>query len=106
MRTLVAIFIILAVIASPATGLAVEPSGGPAKVTVRVDGLGCPFCAYGLEKKIKKMEGVEDLKIFIERGKVEVVFKDKRFFDREKFEKAVKDAGFTPGKIKVEEIGN
>jgi copper chaperone CopZ len=52
------------------------------------------------------MEGVEDLKIFIERGKVEVVFKDKRFFDREKFEKAVKDAGFTPGKIKVEEIGN
>ena len=25
---------------------------------LRVDGLACPFCAYGIEKKLKKTEGV------------------------------------------------
>lgn len=104
MRTLVAISIILAIIVFPGATLAVEEDTGPVKVTVRVDGLSCPFCAYGLEKKIKNMEGVEDLTIYVERGRVEVIFKDKKFFEREKFEQAVKDAGFTPKDIKVEDI--
>ncbi|HHH13154.1 MAG TPA: copper chaperone, partial [Thiolapillus brandeum] len=25
---------------------------------MRVDGLACPFCAYGIEKKFKAMKGV------------------------------------------------
>lgn len=104
MRTLVAISIILAIIVFPGAALAVEEATGPVKVTVGVDGLACPFCAYGLEKKIKNMEGVEDFTIFIERGKVEVIFKDKKFFEREKFEQTIKDAGFTPRDIKVEDI--
>ena len=27
--------------------------------TVQVDGLGCPFCAYGLEKKFKEFKGIK-----------------------------------------------
>lgn len=77
---------------------------GKAKVTVRVDGLSCPFCAYGLEKKLKKMEGVEDFVIDIEGGKVEIIFRDKKFFENDKVEKVVKEAGFTPKDIRVKEI--
>jgi mercuric ion binding protein len=83
MKGLIIITIILAVIIYPSEALTGEEAGGPVKVSVRVDGLSCPFCAYGLEKKIKNMEGVEDLSIFIEHGKIEVVFKDKKFTPRE-----------------------
>ncbi len=38
--------------------------------TLRVEGLGCPFCAYGLEKKFKDVKGIDDLKIDIKTGKM------------------------------------
>jgi len=37
-------------------------------VKVKVDGLACPFCAYGLEKKLKDYEGISDLKILVDEG--------------------------------------
>ena len=39
-------------------------------LTVKVDGLACPFCAYGLEKKLKQVEGVETLDIDVDMGQV------------------------------------
>ena len=38
------------------------------RVTVRVDGLSCPFCAYSLEKKIKAVEGTKEPVINVEEG--------------------------------------
>ena len=38
--------------------------------TLRVEGLGCPFCAYGLEKKFKKVKGIDQIKIDIQSGKM------------------------------------
>ncbi|MFQ5787471.1 MAG: hypothetical protein ACE5H1_05770, partial [Thermodesulfobacteriota bacterium] len=40
-------------------------SAEPAKVQVKLDGLVCTFCAYNLEKKLKRVEAVEDLKILV-----------------------------------------
>ena len=77
---------------------------GPVSVTMRVDGLSCPFCAYGLEKRIKKTEGVKDLKIDIEKGTVTVVYKDKKFFTEKTLRETVKEAGFTPRSMKVEDL--
>ncbi|HRI01566.1 MAG TPA: cation transporter [Saprospiraceae bacterium] len=37
---------------------------------VRVEGLGCPFCAYGLEKKFRKVKGIKQIKIDISNGKM------------------------------------
>lgn len=76
---------------------------GSVKVTAKVDGLSCPFCAYGIEKKIKKIEGVEDIRVDIKSGTVTVTYKDKKFFTRARLNKAVRDAGFTPADIKVED---
>lgn len=108
MKTLVTILIIL-LFFFPARALALTPtptltlSNGPVKVVVRVDGLSCPFCAYGLEKKIKRMEGVEDFTIDIVGGKVEVLFIDKKFYQKEKLEEVVRDSGFTPRKIEAKD---
>ena len=38
--------------------------------TLRVEGLGCPFCAYGLEKKFKDVKGIKNVKIDIQTGKM------------------------------------
>ena len=36
--------------------------------TIQVDGLGCPFCAFGLEKKFKEFKGIKGVKIDMETG--------------------------------------
>ncbi len=74
-------------------------------VTVRVDGLSCPFCAYGLEKKIMKMEGVESMEIDLKGGKIEIRFIDEDYVRTEEIEEAVRDAGFTPKSIEVRKTG-
>ena len=37
---------------------------------LRVEGLGCPFCAYGLEKKFTDVKGIDDLAIDIQTGEM------------------------------------
>jgi len=36
---------------------------GMLEVRVQVDGLSCPFCAYGLEKKLRRVDNVAELEI-------------------------------------------
>lgn len=61
---------------------------------LRVDGLACPFCAYGIEKKLKATKGVKRLKIFINKGVVVVTLKDGATFTKRQAQKLIKDAGF------------
>ncbi len=42
---------------------------------LRVDGLACPFCAYGIEKKLKALDGVVRLETNIKDGTVLVIMK-------------------------------
>ena len=81
---------------------ALTAANQPQKVTVRVDGLACPFCAYGLEKKLKKIESVEKLEIKINEGVVTLYFKQGAKIDKEQIAKKVKEAGFTPRELKIE----
>ncbi len=72
------------------------------KVTLRVDGLACPFCAYGLEKKLKRIKGLEKLDIKINDGVALLYYKEGAEIDEKVIDKKVKEAGFTPGKITIE----
>ena len=81
---------------------AMTATNQPQKVTVRVDGLACPFCAYGLEKKLKKIEGVEKLEIKINEGLVTLYYKQGTKIDKEQITKKVKEAGFTPRELQIE----
>jgi len=100
MKSFIILLAMLVVLTVPLTARAKET-----RVTISVDGLSCPFCAYGLEKKLKKVEGVEDLTIDIESGQVNMTFKDRGDYDEGVLRKAVRDSGFTPRKIVVEEQG-
>ena len=81
-------------------------ASGQKRVSVRVDGLSCPFCAYGLEKKLKGIDGVEKLDIKINDGLAILTYKETAKIDTTLIIKKVKEAGFTPGKIVIESAGD
>lgn len=60
-----------------------------------VAGLACPFCAYGVEKKLNALDGVERVETNIREGVVIVTMKDGATLDEATARQAVKDAGFT-----------
>ncbi len=60
-----------------------------------VDGLACPFCAYGVEKKLSSIEGVEDIKVDIEKGQVIVTMADGSPLTETLAGEKVGQAGFT-----------
>jgi len=72
------------------------------KYVVGVDGLSCPFCAYGLEKKLKKVENVESISIDMDKGQAVVIAKAGTTIKEEALHKAVKEAGFSVSSLKVE----
>jgi len=65
------------------------------QVILRVDGLACPFCAYGLEKKITQIEGTQSYDVDMKEGKVYVDLSEDAKVNIDAFRKAVKEAGFT-----------
>ena len=60
-----------------------------------VDGLACPFCAYGVEKKLSSIEGVEDIEVDIEKGQVIVTMTDDSPLTETLAGEKVEQAGFT-----------
>lgn len=66
------------------------------KFEVQVDGLGCPFCAYGLEKKFKEFKGIREVKIDIETGQFSFAYPADKALGLKAVEDQVKKAGYTP----------
>lgn len=66
-----------------------------AQYQLRVDGLACPFCAYGIEKKLKRTDGVESLDIDINAGIVTVTMAEGASLTEAQARRIVEDAGFT-----------
>jgi len=69
--------------------------------TVQVDGLGCPFCAYGLEKKFKELKGIKKVNIEMETGMMNFLFPAEKALSIEQVEKQVEKAGYTPVSVAV-----
>ncbi len=68
---------------------------------VQVDGLGCPFCAYGLEKKFKELKGIKEVKIDIETGDFTFIYPSEKALTLEDVKKQVEKAGYSPITSKV-----
>jgi len=68
---------------------------------VQVDGLGCPFCAYGLEKKFKEFKGIKKVKIDIETGDFSFSFPAEKVLSMEEVIEQVEKAGYTPITAKI-----
>ena len=72
------------------------------KFMIQVDGLGCPFCAYGLEKKFKEFKGIKDVKIDIETGDFSFSYPSEKALSMADVEKQVEKAGYTPITSRIE----
>ena len=62
---------------------------------LRIDGLACPFCAYGIEKQLNRIEGVKTLDTDIRSGLVTLTMTDGATLDEATARRAVEAAGFT-----------
>jgi mercuric ion binding protein len=68
---------------------------GGATVTLEVDGMSCPFCAYGLEKRLRELPAVDMLVIRVSDGVVQIRAKDGQELTDRQLREAVERAGFT-----------
>ncbi len=95
------LFIIILLAGLSATGTFAQSENKKLKgtVKVRVDGLSCPFCAYGLEKKLKKMDGVSKIEIDVENAFALLTIEEGKIVTDDNIRKKVKDAGFTAREI-------
>lgn len=74
-------------------------------MTVAVDGMACPFCAYGVEKRLKKVHGVATVTVDMKTGTANLVAKPKVSIHYQEVPKAITEAGFTAGAITITVIG-
>lgn len=62
---------------------------------LNVDGLACPFCAFGIEKHLNKVDGVSDVQVDIGESVVRVTLQEGKTLAEEQARQAVEEAGFT-----------
>ncbi len=69
------------------------------KIKIEVEGLSCPFCAYGLEKKLKNLEGVKNMEIDFNEGIVSLTIQNSKTISDKQIKQVVINSGFTTKKI-------
>lgn len=62
---------------------------------MRVDGLACPYCAYGVEKKLKAIDGTSNIDVDLDNGIVSVDVSDGQVLTEQQMKTLFSDAGFT-----------
>lgn len=71
------------------------------KFEVHVNGLGCPYCASGLEDAFKKFDGISDIKIDIQKGLLTFSMPAEANVSIEKVAATVEKASYTAVDTKV-----
>ena len=66
-----------------------------ASVRLKVDGMVCPFCAYGLEKRLQEIASIDAVLIRISDGLVQIRTKEDQELTDAALEDAVKKSGFS-----------
>lgn len=96
---------LLILLAGTSTSLASEEKAPAWEAVVQVKGLACPFCVYGLEKRLKKLPGVQKVHVELGKSEADIAFAPGSAVTDAEIQKAVRDAGFTPGAIRWKESG-
>lgn len=68
---------------------------GPQRVELVVTGLTCPFCAYGIEKRLRRLEGLDSLAIDFRTGRVILQVRDGSLASDDRLRQLVRQAGFS-----------
>ncbi|KRT56625.1 heavy-metal-associated domain-containing protein [endosymbiont of Ridgeia piscesae] len=78
----------------------------PQVVEIEVTGMTCPFCVYGTEKQLNKLQGVESADVSLKNKRARIVMKPGESADLEAIRKAIVAAGFTPGEAILQPDGS
>ena len=98
-RTLRVVWVVLLVLLPMTTAAEVT------QAVVTVEGMSCPFCAFGVEKKLKQVDGTDEVTVNMKDGTATLVAADGKSLDIDQINKAVKASGFTPGLLRITAIG-
>lgn len=84
---------------------AVPISAGFLSAQLDVNGLTCPFCAFGIEKKLLDVPGVRAVEVFLDEGRIALTFEPNSEATVDDLERAVKKAGFELSGLSIETDG-
>lgn len=87
----------------PAPAPAAQAAGSTDAIEVEVKGMACPFCAYGIEKKLRAIPGARRAKVDLEGGRARFEAPAGSVTEQQ-VKQAIKDAGFTVGKIEIKHV--
>ena len=68
---------------------------------VKVDGLGCPYCAFGLDKKMKELKGLKKLGIDMETGVLTFNYPSDKQLTKAAVKQQVRKGGYTPISVEI-----
>jgi len=84
---------------------AIPANAGFRSAQLSVNGLSCPFCAFGIEKKLLDVPGVLDVEVFLDEGRVALTFEGDSEATVNDLEQAVRKAGFELSGLSLETDG-
>lgn len=76
------------------------------KIEMGVEGLSCPFCVWGLEKKLKEVKSLDKFSIHLKQAKADLYLKPNARLNIQALKKAVREAGFSAGYMRIRAKGN
>ena len=75
------------------------------KVVVEIEGMTCPFCNFGVEKILDKVDGVQKVAVDLKKGAAVLNAKPKESIHIDQIHPAIKKAGFKVLSIRLEAVG-
>jgi len=75
-RTAVATALLFGLVAPATRAQETAPGQAPRQIQVTILGMSCPFCTYGVQQKLRKLEGVEKLEVVLETGLATLQLRD------------------------------
>ena len=93
------VIIILTICVIGPAGAQVDKAQERVFIRIEIKGMACPYCAYGMEKELLKVTGVEKVEIELKEGLAYISTPIKQKPSKEQISTIIKDAGFTIGQI-------
>ncbi len=72
---------------------------------LQVNGMSCPFCAFGIEKKLQRVDGVQKVDVLLDEGRVRLTFRANNVATVDALEDTVERAGFRLSGMKLKVQG-
>ncbi len=68
-------------------------------ISIEIKGMACPYCAYGMERELKGLTGVDDVDILLVEGRAYIQTLEVNKPTEASLAEIIKNGGFTVGEI-------